>query len=568
MNDFPNSELNPAVERLHQTHEELERRVAERTDQLTTAITVLQEEIGVREKAEEALRKSEERYALAVEGANDGIWDRDFATDRTYYSPRWKSMLGYKDHEILNDREEWLSRIHPEDSEMVKRHLSDYLAGRVPAYQVEYRLRHKDGSYRWIHAKGACLRDDQGRPYRMAGSHADITEQKMLEQQLLQARKMESIGLLAGGVAHEFNNLLTAISGCCEELLETIAECDEVSRATVKMITSAVMEGAGLTRNLLVFGRPQVICWKPVVINDVIAVAGKLLARTLERNIHVSLDLCSGTLAIMGDEGQIKQVLVNLALNARDAMPSGGYLRIRTWQMSMDADHARRHGLDRSGSYAVISVSDDGVGMDQMTMDRVFEPFFTTKEVGKGTGLGLSIIYGIIKQHKGAITVDSKPGEGATFTICLPLVEAEAILEKRSEKDPLPVGTGTILVAEDEELVRHFLRKMLVNAGYSVITAQDGEAAVVRFRENCDNISLVISDVVMPKKSGRELYDEICGIRPDTRILFMSGYSKDMIEKKGILGEYVHFITKPFTKKDMLDKTRQILGGNQPGQGG
>jgi two-component system cell cycle sensor histidine kinase/response regulator CckA len=564
MNDFRIAGQKLDEEKLRQAHDELEKRVAERTHQLTTAISVLQEEIAVREQAEESLRKSEERYALAVEGANDGIWDRDFATDRTYYSPRWKSMLGYEDHEILNDREEWLSRIHPEDSEMVKRHLSDYLAGRVPAYQVEYRLRHKDGSYRWIHAKGACLRDDGGRPYRMAGSHADITEQKKLEQQLLQARKMESIGLLAGGVAHEFNNLLTAISGCCEELLETIAHHDEVSRATAKMIMSAVTEGAGLTRNLLAFGRPQVICWKPVVINDVVADTGKLLAKTLERNIHFSLDLCSGNLAIMGDEGQIKQMLVNLAINARDAMPSGGYLQIGTRQATMDTEQARRHGLEIPGSYAVISVCDNGVGMDQMTMDRAFEPFFTTKEVGKGTGLGLSIIYGIIKQHNGAITVNSKPGEGATFTICLPLVEPGKSPEKQPEKDPPPTGTETILVAEDEELVRHFLRKMLVNSGYTVITAEDGETAVVKFRENCDSISLVISDVVMPKKSGREMYDEICGIKPDTKVLFISGYSKDMMEKKGMVGEYVHFISKPFAKKDLLDKTRHILGGNQP----
>jgi PAS domain S-box-containing protein len=564
MKDFRISEQKIDEQELRLANDELEKRVAERTRQLTTAISVLQKEIAVREQAEEDLRKSEERYALAVEGANDGIWDRDFATDRTYYSPRWKSMLGYEDHEILNDREEWLSRIHPEDSEMVKRHLSDYLAGRVPAYQVEYRLRHKDGSYRWIHAKGSCLRDDEGRPYRMAGSHADITEQKKLEQQLLHARKIDSIGLLAGGVAHEFNNLLTVISGCCEELLETIAECDEVSCATIRTIMSAVSEGAGLTRNLLAFGRPQVICLKPVIVNDVVADAGKLLAKALERNIQFSLDLCSGNLAVMGDEGQIKQVIVNLAINARDAMPSGGYLKISTIHADMDKEQARRHGLESPGGYAVISVADNGTGMDQITMERAFEPFFTTKEVGKGTGLGLSIIYGIIKQHNGAITVDSKPGEGATFTICLPLVEPGAILEAQPETDPLPVGTETILVAEDEELVRHFLSKMLVNAGYSVIIAEDGEAAVERFRENCDSISLVISDVIMPKKSGREMYDEICGIKPDTKVLFISGYSKDMMEKKGMVGEYIHFISKPFAKKDLLDKTRRILGGKQP----
>jgi CheY-like chemotaxis protein len=275
------------------------------------------------------------------------------------------------------------------------------------------------------------------------------------------------------------------------------------------------------------------------------------------------MDLCSGNLVFMGDDGQLKQVIVNLAINARDAMPSGGYLKITTLQVTMDIEQAKQHGLDSAGCYAVISVSDNGAGMDPMTMERAFEPFFTTKEVGKGTGLGLSIIYGIIKQHNGAITVDSRPSEGSTFTICLPLVEPGIIPEKQPEEVPLPAGTETILVAEDEELVRHFLGRMLVNAGYTVITAEDGDAAVAKFKENCDIISLVISDVVMPKKSGREVYAEICRIKPDTRVLFVSGYSKDMMEKKGLLGEYVHFISKPFTKKDLLDKTRHILGSTQ-----
>jgi two-component system cell cycle sensor histidine kinase/response regulator CckA len=676
-----------AEEELHQANIELGKRVAERTFELAETVAALQKEITVREKTAEALRKSEERYALAVEGASDGIWDRDFASGKTYYSPRWKSILGYENHEILNERDEWQKRIHPDDYEMVRLHLADYLEGRTLTYRIEYRMLHKDGSYRWIFAKGACVRDSQGKPYRMAGSHTDvterkraeeelrkneellriiletlpvgvvvfdkegkkilenqtrkkiwcvrdeggisleeykgwftdgeqikkeewpvskafnkgiteskiveiecfdgtkktiinaaapliiggkivagigvvedITEQKRLEQQLLQAQKIESIGLLAGGVAHEFNNLLTAISGCCEELQEAADKNDELLQSNIQMIQSAAKEAADLTRNLLAFGRQQVIRSKPVSINDVIADAGKLLLRTLEENIHFSLDLSSEKLTVMADRGQIKQVIVNLAINARDAMPSGGNLTIRTWQTILDEETARRYDLEKPGGYAVISVYDTGAGMDGKTVEKIFEPFFTTKEVGKGTGLGLSIIYGIIKQHNGSIRVESKPGEGTTFTIYLPRIEAEITMETPQRKVLPSGGTETILVVEDDDFVRHFLEKTLGREGYQVITANDGEEAVSKFKGHPGTISLIISDMMMPKKSGCQMFDEISRIKPGTRVLFISGYSVDMIEKKGILGENVDFIAKPFTKKDLLSKTKNILG--------
>ena len=677
-----------AEEKLHQANVELGKRVAERTVELAETVTALQKEITEREKTAEALRRSEERYALAVEGASDGIWERDYAAGKTYYSPRWKSMLGYEDHEILNEREEWLKRIHPDDYDMVRRHLADYLEGQTRTYKIEYRMLHKDGSYRWILAKGACVHDFQGKPYRMAGSHTDITErkraeeelrkneellriiletlpvgvvvfnlegkkilenqtrkkiwcvrdeagisleeykgwftdsgeqikkedwpvfrafnkgiteckiieiecfdgtkrtivnaatpliiggrivagigvvediteQKRLEQQLLQAQKMESIGLLAGGVAHEFNNLLTAISGGCEELQEAVDESDELLQSNIQMIQSAAKEAADLTRSLLAFGRRQVIRPKPVSINDVIADAGKLLLRTLEENIHFSVDLSSEKLTVMADSGQIKQVIVNLAINARDAMPSGGNLTIRTWQTILDEETARQYDLEKPGGYAIISVYDTGAGMDGKTIEKIFEPFFTTKEVGKGSGLGLSIIYGIIKQHNGSIRVESKPGEGTTFTIYLPRIEAEITKETPQRKVLPSGGTETILVVEDDDFVRHFLEKALGREGYEIITAKDGEEAVSKFEGHPGTISLIISDMMMPKKSGRQMYDEISRIKPGTRVLFISGYSVDMIEKKGILGENVDFIAKPFTKKDLLGKTRNILG--------
>ncbi len=679
--------LRQSEERLRGAYHELEKRFAERTSQLARVIENLQEEIFERRKTEDALRKSEERYALAVEGANDGIWDRDFASGKIYFSPRWKCMLGYEDHEIQNSREEWLKRVHPDDVEMVTRHLSDYLEGRIPAYKIEYRMLHKDGSYRWILAKGACLRDPQGKPYRMAGSHTDIdagkhaaeelrkneellrtiletlpvgvavfdwagksilenqakraiwglgngkgeslddykgwftdsgepvnrdewpvyracskgvsetkiidiegfdgitrtvvvsatplkingqivagisvvediTEHRVLEQKLLQAQKMESIGLLAGGLAHEFNNLLTAISGFAEELMDASGKHDKAMRSNISMILSASREAAELTRNLLAFSRQQIFNMGPVAVNDIIADTGKLLIKTLGPNIHFSTDLSIEELTVMADGGQIKQVLVNLAINARDAMPSGGKLEIRTRQTILDEEMMRNYGLGKPGCYVVISVSDSGAGMDERTKEKIFDPFFTTKEVGKGTGLGLSIAYGIIRQHNGAISVESGIGRGSTFTIHLPHVKAQISREQKQDGILPSGGAETILLAEDEELVRFFLAKTLERAGYRLITAEDGEEGLRKFEENRDNVSLVISDMVMPKKNGLEMYDEISGIKPGTKVLFISGYSTDMIKVKGEAEENIDFITKPFVKKDLLDKVRKIL---------
>ncbi|MBP1751995.1 MAG: domain S-box [Geobacteraceae bacterium] len=672
---------------LRRAHCELDRQVEERTEQLTRVIENLQEEIYERQRTEEALRKSEERYALAVEGANDGIWDRDFTNGRTYYSPRWKSILGYQDHEIENSREEWASRIHGDDYEAVRGHLNDYLAGQTPVYKIEYRMLHKDGSYRWILARGACIRDSKGKPYRMAGSHTDITVRKqaaealrkneellrtiletlpvgvvafdaegrillenrarraiweideeksymlgdykgwfsdsgepvdrddwpvyrasmkgvtesrvidiecfngvrktvivsaapliingaivagigvveditghrMLEQQLLQAQKMESIGLLAGGLAHEFNNLLTAISGCAEEIQEIADRTDATVQSNVSMILTASREAAELTRNLLAFSRQQIFTMVPVAINDLIVDAGKFLVKTLGAKINFSADLSPEELTVMADSGQLKHVLVNFALNAKDAMSSGGRLLISTRKVCLDEEAVRQRNLEKAGTYAAISVSDTGAGMDEKTVEKIFEPFFTTKEVGKGTGLGLSIVYGIIRQHNGTVDVESRLGKGTCFTIYLPLVNAGIIQDSPREKVIGNSGTVTVLVVEDEEFVRIFLEKTLTRAGYHVITAEDGDRALEKFRGSGDSIGLVISDMVMPKKGGRELFEEIRSMNPAIKVLFITGYSSDIIERKYAQEENVQCMTKPFRKKDLLDRVEYML---------
>ncbi|HET6421798.1 MAG TPA: PAS domain S-box protein [Geobacteraceae bacterium] len=549
--------LRQAEEDLRKSNDELEKRVAKRTEQLTEAVKTLEEEIEARKNTEEALRASEERFVLAVHGVNDGIWDYEFTAGKVYFSSRWKNMLGYEHFEIRNDIEEWKSRIHPEDCQKVMDTWSAYLEGLTPAFEVEHRLRHKDGSYRWILSRGACLRDSHGKPYRMAGSFTDVTERKKLEQQLLQAQKMESIGLLAGGVAHDFNNLLTAITGYGEMIRDNIADID-IIRESIGQVLKAAESAAELTRSLLAFSRKQVNNPKPVVIDSIISDTSKLIQRIIGEDIEFSTSSCPRKLTVMADAGQIGQVLMNLASNARDAMPEGGGLSISTKELLVKDGSEALYDLPAPGRYVLVSVADTGNGIDEDSMERLFEPFYSTKEFGKGTGLGLSIVYGIVKQHNGSVQVSSKPGAGATFSIYLPVRDGGAATEEPTACVPVAGGTETLLVAEDEEIVQVFLKKTLERAGYKTITAGDGEEALALFKEHGD-ISLVLSDVVMPKKNGKEIVEEMRSLRPGVKVIFISGYTSDIMGSKELPETDVDFLTKPFLKVDLLRKVRKLL---------
>jgi two-component system cell cycle sensor histidine kinase/response regulator CckA len=637
-------------------------------------------------RVEAALRKSEERYSLAVQATNDGIWDVDFATGEVYFSPRWKSMLGYEDEEISNDLEEWKKRLHPDDLQKVIEARTEYLAGRIPAYEVEYRLRHKDGSYCWVLSRGACVRDSQGKPYRFSGSHIDITKRmileralwesekkyrdlfeesknaiaivdiggritdvnpagaellgyareellcmsfasdfgiaqtvgeellktltrcgfvkdfelelrrkdgrkvvvhfsatvmrdksgnitgyrgiahditqhKRLEQQLMQAQKMESIGILAGGVAHDFNNILTAISGYGETIRDHIPAQNGLLRESAEQVLRAADRAADLTRSLLAFSRRQLILPKRVEVGVIIRNTSKLIRRLIGEDIELGTSFSDSKLPVMADSGQIEQVLMNLATNARDAMPHGGQLKIATSEIIVREGTEARFDLAKPGKYARISISDTGVGIERKYLGSIFEPFFTTKEVGKGTGLGLAMVYGAIKQHDGSILVKSKPGNGTTFSIYLPVVEDDdAVREKHpAVVVPTPGGAETLLIAEDEEMVRSFMKKAFERAGYRVIAAGDGEEAVEKFRENMKDISLILSDVIMPKKNGREILEEVKGMKPGIKVIFISGYTANVMHEKGILGQDTDIVTKPFLKDDLLRKVREVL---------
>ncbi len=385
----------------------------------------------------------------------------------------------------------------------------------------------------------------------------NITERKRLESQLRQAQKMEAIGQLAGGVAHDFNNFLTAIIGYGNLLQMKIRE-DDPLMMYARQILAASEKAANLTQSLLAFSKKQISNPEPTNINGLIIGLEKLLSRVIGEDIELRVIL-TGDLTVMADGIQIEQVLMNLCTNARDAMPHGGTLIIETELIELDREFITAHGYGEPGVYVLISVTDTGTGMDESTRERIFEPFFTTKEIGKGTGLGLSIVYGIVKQHNGFINCYSEPGKGTTFKIYLPAIKAEVQEAKTEEIHELIPATETVLLAEDEEEVRSLAKQILEEAGYKVIDAVDGEDAVNKFMENKDKIDLLLFDVIMPKMSGKEAYDRINKMRPGIKLLLTSGYPADFISREDIFEKRLDFIPKPISPTALLKKVREVL---------
>jgi signal transduction histidine kinase len=385
-------------------------------------------------------------------------------------------------------------------------------------------------------------------------------EKAQLESQLRHAQKMEAIGQLAGGVAHDFNNILCAIIGF-GTLLEMGMGKDDPTREHLKQILSAADRATNLTQSLLAFSRKQVINPRQANLNEIVLNIEKMLKRLVTEDIELRIILTGHELRVLVDQGQIDQVLVNLVTNARDAMPQGGVLTIETAETEPPEELFIAPQHPYLGKCALLTVSDTGAGIDNVAKDRIFEPFFTTKEVGKGTGLGLSMVYGIVKQHDGHISAHSEPGKGTSFRIYLPLVINEPPLAPvQAEQSTAPAtGTETVLVVEDNPQVRVLNRAVLETFGYRVIEAVDGEEAVSHFILHRDEIDLVIMDVVMPRKNGREAYGEIIKLRPDVKVLFMSGYTSDVVQEKGIITEGVNFIPKPIAPMDMLKKIRELL---------
>jgi PAS domain S-box-containing protein len=520
-----------------------------------------------RTQAESALMESEKRLKLVLQGSNDGFWDWNMNTREVRHSDRWSAMLGYQPDELECIVGTWKSMVHPEDMQYVMNMFRNHIEGRKSRYEIEYRMRHKSGAWVWILDRGKVVEwNPDGTPLRMSGTATDITERKKVEEeksrleaQLLQAQKMEAVGQLAGGIAHDFNNILTAIVGYGNLLLMKVDDCD-LYRQYGEQILAAADRGAGLTRSLLTFSRKQIMTPEPVRLNEILSRVEKLLTRLIGEDIELLSELSARDPIIMADGCQVEQVLMNLATNARDAMPSGGRLSIRSDLLELDMNSIESHGLEKPGRYALISVTDTGTGMDAATRGKIFEPFFTTKEVGKGTGLGLAMAYGIIQQHAGLIAVSSEPGSGTTFSIYLPIHEG-AVQTNEASPEPQAVigGTETILLAEDDDMTRKLAKILLERRGYRVITAVDGEDAIQKFLDHRESVGMLILDLVLPIRNGKEVYTVASEMKPGIKVLFTSGYTADNLTESGLREGSCEFIAKPFPPDMLLRRVREIL---------
>jgi CheY-like chemotaxis protein len=380
-----------------------------------------------------------------------------------------------------------------------------------------------------------------------------------LEAQLLQSQKIEAIGQLAGGVAHDFNNILSAIVGYGHLTLRKMPK-DDYLRGYVEQILEAAQRATTLTQGLLSFSRRRIMNPAPHDLNDIIRNFEKFLMRLIREDIKITTACAEDELTILVDKGQLEQVLMNLVGNARDAMPSGGDITIRTESMYMDEKFIEAHGFGKTGKYAVLTVSDTGEGMDESTRTKIFEPFFTTKGEGKGTGLGLSMVYGIVKQHEGFIDVHSELGKGTSFKVYLPLVRGSVTEEKRdADVDTIKGGSETILVAEDDAALRKLVATFLHDHGYDVIEAVDGADAVAQYGQNRERVDLVILDGIMPKKNGIEALHDIRMLNASVKAIFVSGYAKDIINKQGLLEPDIDLIVKPVTPSVLIKKVRAAL---------
>jgi len=633
-------------------------------------------------KLREIAEKSEERWRFALEGSGQGVWDWNIQTNEVFFSRSCKEMLGFEDHEMDNYLDAWHRRIHPDDLRQVLNELERHVKGETAIYQAEYRIRCKDGSYKWISGRGKIMaRGEKGKPVRMVGVHIDITDhvrreealresenkfralaeksdvgifllqercfryinrkfadiheyeieeilydkkpkdfihpedlpdlkektlktlsgeidafhhefriitgtgavktvevyysgtiyegkpaligtvldvtqRRILENQYMQAQKMEVIGLLTGGIAHDYNNILTSIIGYATLLKMCTPEKDKNSAYIVNILESAE-KAADLTRSLLSLSRKQPLQLQKQKISKTIRESEKLIKSLLVGKIKFEVAI-HDDITVMADATQINVMLINLAKNAREVMPKGGRFRIEVRAAEIDAKFIQEYGYGKNGKYAEITVSDSGVGMDKNTLVKIFQPFYLAKKVGVASELTLSTVYAIVKQHHGYINADSEPGKGTTFRIYLPSQEASADKLKEPMNE-VKDGKETILLAEDYDEVRLLLKEVLENSGYHVVDAADGEEAIQKFAEMPDEIDLAVLDVMMPKKNGKEVFDAIRVIKPDIRVLFASGYTGDVALLDDIQKSDAAFLPKPLKPETFLIRVREML---------
>jgi len=484
-------------------------------------------------------------------------------TDMTtilYISPAYEKIWGRTCESLYKSPGDWAEAVHPEDRERARRTAKEAIA---VGGEMEYRIHRPDGALRWIKVRLFPVRDESGKLSASAGTAVDITEEKKLQVQFQQSQKMDAIGRLAGGVAHDFNNILTAISGYSHFLLNALPSGDPM-RADVEEIKKAGERAASLTRQLLAFSRQQVLTPKVLDLNALIREMEKMLQRIVGENMQIASVLAKDLGRINADPGQIEQVLLNLVVNARDAMPKGGKITIEAANVELSEDYAKTHPDARPGPHVMLAVSDTGAGMTPAVFARLFEPFFTTKEQGKGTGLGLSTVFGIIKQSGGSISVYSEPGLGSVFKIHLPRVQSELSAAQAAAHDGGNIrGSETILLAEDDDAVRKFTARLLAENGYTVLAAQNGENALEIARRHEGPIHLLLTDLVMPGMRGDDLANQLSPLRPDMKIIFTSGYTEAGVVRHELLSSDAVFIQKPVDPvilnrklREMLDKTK------------
>jgi two-component system cell cycle sensor histidine kinase/response regulator CckA len=503
------------------------------------------------------LTKREELFQIINDTAADMIAVIDAQGKRLYNSPSYQRILGYEPHELETTSS--LEQVHPDDQQLVTDATAE--ARRTgQGRRIEYRMRHKDGTWVYIESTASVVRNAAGHVDKMVIVNRDIGERRRLEQQLHQSQKMDAIGRLSGGVAHDFNNLLGVIIGYGEILEEGVPEGDPL-RASVDQVLKAGRRASSLTRQLLAFSRQQVLEPKLLSLNAVVSDMEKMLHRMIGEDIELTIQLDPELGSTRADQSQVEQVIMNLAVNARDAMPDGGKLAIQTWNFEIDPKFAERYAYPVvTGPYVLLAVTDSGTGMDAATQQRIFEPFYTTKEKGKGTGLGLSTVYGVVKQSGGYIDVISALGSGTTFNIYLPRSAQSVSVEEHGTSQPSATrGNETILLVEDEDSLRTLTRDVLRRKGYTVLEAANGAEALELSGRTREEIHLLLTDVVMPGINGRALSDQLKLKRPEMRVAFMSGYTGQRVGQKDILEPGSFFIQKPFSREQLASRVREAL---------
>ncbi|MEI7836946.1 MAG: GAF domain-containing protein, partial [Planctomycetota bacterium] len=522
-------------------------------------------DIVERKQAEKSLREKEERLRLALQGADLGSWDWNVVTGRVAFNERWSAMLGYGPTEIEPHVRTWEAMIHPDDRAGVQEALARHLCGETPGYEIEHRLRHKSGDWVWVLDKGAVIeRGATGQPVRMCGTHLDITEHRRLRDQLAQSQKMESIGHLAGGVAHEIRNQLQVVQGYSEMLLRRKLVTDE-GQAMLDAVLKATAHSSTITGLLLAYGRKELL--RPIVVSlrDCVAELGKILPHMLGEDNRVMIQSGRDECRVKIDVRLFQQAMLNLATNARDAMAKGGTLTLETACVTLGEESRQIDPELAEGQYVVVTVSDTGSGMDEATVAKAFEPFFTTKAVGKGTGLGLAMVYGFVKQSGGAVAMQSEPGRGTTVRLYFPPAAGTQALSVQPDRQPAKAlhGVGeTILLVEDELAVRALAAELLREAGYRVLEAANPEEALLLADRHEGVFDLLVTDIVMPGATGVALAEQLLTRYPGMGVLYMTGYSREELTRRGV-SESVVALSKPFASVLLLEHVRRALGARK-----